>query len=393
MTRTFSDTHGFPRADVTLATWRTAPYNVWAFQNLRDLVPTAEITCAKVEPEEAIAADSIADAAIDPGIDGISKVSDFLRYAHTDGLVVMRDGKIVGEYYAPHADVNRPHVIFSVSKSLTALISGILEGQGVIDPDKPVTAYIPEAAGSAYGDATYRDVLDMRVSLDFEEAYLDPNGAFARYRRATLWNPRDPGLPSETLPDFLLSLKKAGRPHGGKFAYLSPNSDMLGMLLERITGVRFADLMSELLWKPLGAKNNGYVTVDAVGSPRTAGGINITTRDLARVGELLRQGGAIGGKQIVKPAWIADMTQNGDRQAWIDGGSELLANGRYRSKWYQTGEADGSYCGIGIHGQWLWVDPSTDTVIATVSSQPIPINDAMEKDTISFFRAIGRLAL
>ena len=101
----------------------------------------------------------------------------------------MKGGKLVGDWFAPHMDFGARHIIFSISKSLTAILAGILEGEGVFDPEAPVTQYIPEAAGSAYGDATVRHVLDMTVSLDFEEAYLDPESAFARYRRATLWNP------------------------------------------------------------------------------------------------------------------------------------------------------------------------------------------------------------
>ncbi|HVK90959.1 MAG TPA: serine hydrolase, partial [Mycoplana sp.] len=304
MTSTFKDRHGFPRSDVTLSNWRTAPYSRWAFQNVRDLVPSAEIRAAR--PERELASDHAAflQTRIETGIDGASTVKDFLDYAHTDGFVVLRDGKIAAEHYAPHADMNAPHVIFSVSKSMTAIVSGILEHEGAIDPDRLVTHYLPEAAGSAYGTCSYRDVLDMRVSLDFEEAYLDPLGAFARYRRATLWNPPESGTPVETLASFLTTLPKAQPAHGGPFFYASPNSDLLGVIIERVTGQRFPDLMSELLWQPMGARNDAYVTVDAIGTPRCAGGICMTARDLARVGELLRTGGAANGRQIVPEAWI-----------------------------------------------------------------------------------------
>lgn len=393
MTATFLETNGFKRADVTLTTWRTTPYSQWSFQHLRDLVPSAEIACTRIEPEEARPSAAFLARDIETGVDGVGTVQEFLDHAHTDAFVVMRKGEIVGEYYAPHASVNAKHVVFSISKSLTALVSGILEAQGIIDPDRPVTDYLPEAAGSVYGDCSYRDVLDMRVSLDFEEAYLDPNGAFARYRRSTLWNPPEPGAPTETLADFLLTLKKAERPHGGPFYYASPNSDFLGVILHKVTGTRFPDLMSDLLWKPLGARNDGYVTVDAIGTARTAGGINITARDLARVGEMLRKGGRANGTQVVPEAWIDDMRNNGDPEAWKAANGNLLPNGRYRSQWYQSGDASGSFCAIGIHGQWLWIDPSSETVIVKLSSQPDPLDDEMKQDIFVFFNAMAQMAL
>ena len=388
MIPTFKDANGFQRRDVTLANWRTAPYSRWAFHNVRDLVPTADIRCAETAGEIALPGDGFLETAITTDVAGISTVGAFLDYAHTDGFVVMRGGKIVAEHYAPHSSVDAAHVIFSISKSLTAIVSGILEHQGLIDPDRPVTHYLPEAAGSVYGGCTYRDVLDMRVSLDFEEAYLDPKGAFARYRRAMLWNPPMQGEEPENLADFLLTLKKAEGPHGGPFFYASPNADLLGVVIERVSGGRFPDLMSELLWKPLGTRRDAYVTVDAAGTSRTAGGICITARDLARVGEMLRQGGAVGGRQVVPAAWLSDMQSNGSIEAWLAGRNVDLPNGRYRSQWYQSGEADEAYCAIGIHGQWLYVDPSSETVIVKLSSQPDPLGDEENQDMFAFFRTI-----
>ena len=393
MIRTFKDRHGFARADITLANWRTAPYSRWTFQNVRDLVPTAVIAAEVPAAEAPLASDAFLDAPMETGLAGAASARAFLDFAHTDAFVMMRRGEVVAEHYAAHADPAAPHLVFSISKSLTAVVSGILEAQGLIDPDRPVVDYLPEASGSVYGDCTYRDVLDMRVSLDFEEAYLDPHGAFARYRRAMLWNPPAPDIAPETLASFLVTLEKAERPHGGPFYYASPNADLLGVVIERVTGARFADLASDLLWKPMGAKGNADITVDAIGTPRTAGGVSMTARDLARLGELLRNHGVRNGRQIVPEGWIRDMQENGDREAWQQGRNVDLPNGRYRSQWYQSGEEDGAFCAIGIHGQWLYVDPSTETVIVKLSSQPEPLGDEENQDVFTFFRALCRRAI
>lgn len=392
MTTEFETAYGFARRDVTIANWRTAPYSRWSFQNLRELVPTAEIRATAEEPETTLSSSPLLDTPLETGLAGTTNARAFLDYAHTDAFVLMKGGRIVAEHYAPHAEVNARHIVFSISKSLTALVSAALEAQGVIDPDRPVVSLIPEAKGSAYGDCSVRDVLDMRVSLDFDEAYLDKNGAFARYRRSTLWNPSEPGAPVETLTEFLMTIPKAERPHGGPFFYASPNSDLLGILIERATGRRYVDLFSDLLWKPLGAKNHALVSVDGAGTARSAGGVCVTARDLARVGQMLLDEGSANGRQVVPAAWVEDMRTAGDPKAWAASQPTMLPNGRYRSKWYQTGEPDGAFCAIGIHGQWLYVDPSTETVIVKLSSQPNPLDDELKQDNFAFFRALSRIS-
>ena len=157
MIRTFKDRHGFARADVTLANWRTAPYSRWTFQNVRDLVPTAVIAAEVAAAETPLESAAFLDATMETGLAGAPTARAFLDFAHTDAFVMMRRGEIVAEYYAPHADPNAPHLVFSISKSLTAVVSGILEAEGLLTPDRPVTDYLPEAKGSVYGDCTYRD--------------------------------------------------------------------------------------------------------------------------------------------------------------------------------------------------------------------------------------------
>jgi CubicO group peptidase (beta-lactamase class C family) len=232
----------------------------------------------------------------------------------------------------------------------------------------------------------------MTVSLDFDETYLDPASAFGRYRRATLWNPALEGAPTETMRGFIAGIGKGEGPHGEMFRYRSPNSDLLGIIVERASGARYADLMSETLWSPLQARRDAFVTVDAEGTARAAGGISVAARDLARVGEMMRQGGAVDGRQVVPESWVSDTLNGGDAAAWKRGDfSFLLPDGRYRNKWYQTGYESRAFCGIGIHGQWLYVDPAAETVIVKLSSQPLPADDPMDKECLDFFQAIARM--
>ena len=386
----FETRYGFARNKVQLTNWRENPFNQWAFQNIGELIPTARVAAApgaSEAPAKDLAGLLNEKVAISGGAEAVAA---FLARSSTDALTIMKGGKLVGDWFAPHMDFGARHIVFSVSKSLTAIVAGILEGEGVFDPEAPVVKYIPEAAGSAFADATARHVLDMTVSLDFEEAYLDPESAFARYRRATLWNP---GGGTESLREFILTLQRLAEPHGQTFRYRSPNSDLLGLLLERASGQRFTDLMRDKLWQPLGAASEASVGVDMEGTARTAGGISVTPRDLARVGEMMRQGGMANGRRVVPQAWVEDTTSTGgSSDAWQRGTMvPLFPQGRYRNKWYQSGKPSGAYCGIGIHGQWLYVDPQAEVVIAKMSSQPEPVDDPLDIEIVEFFEGLTRL--
>ncbi|PBB38635.1 serine hydrolase [Mesorhizobium sp. WSM3868] len=385
----FETRYGFSRKDVRLDNWRLRPFCQWSFQNVGELVPSVHVAAASGGEEQVKSLGALLEEKVTLA-GGAETVEAFLKRSDTDGLTILKGGRLVGDWSAPHMAFGQRHIIFSISKSMTAILAGILQGEGVFDPEAPVTEYIPEAKGSAYGDASVRNVLDMTVSLDFEEAYLDPESAFARYRRATLWNP---GGGSESLAAFLLTLPRLAEPHGQTYRYRSPNSDLLGILVERASGKRVSDLLSEKLWLPLGAASEMSVTVDMEGTARTAGGMSMTPRDLARIGEMMRQGGTANGRRIVPEAWVRDtVASGGSHEAWRRGTMVFLfPKGRYRNKWYQMGTPSGAFCGIGIHGQWIYVNASDEVVIAKMSSQPEPVDDQLDLDVVAFFEALSRM--
>jgi CubicO group peptidase (beta-lactamase class C family) len=366
---------------VTLANWRRSPWNRWAFHHVSELVPVAMIptdpTRAKPLPEELVVPNRLPDG---------TSIDQVLRETETDGFLMLRDGALIYEWYANGFSADVPHIVFSISKSISAILAGILAGRRKLDPDALVARYVPEAAGSAYADATVRHVLDMTVSIDFDESYLDPNGAFARYREAMGWNPVADSAKAPGLHKFLTTLPRGSAPHGERFHYVSPNSDLLGWIIERAAEKPYAELLSELIWKPMGAAHDATVTIDKAGAARSAGGICTTLRDLARFGEMLRR----GGEGIVPREWITDILGNGDRVAWTRGDmAEMLPQGRYRSSWYLTGNDHGAWSAIGIHGQWLYIDPAAKLVIAKFSSQALPVDDPMDHRLLKFFEAIG----
>ena len=231
----------------------------------------------------------------------------------------------------------------------------------------------------------------MRVSLAFIEEYLNADGDYARYRRATNWNPTLSGQKPETLERFLCGLEKGAGAHGGPFCYLSPASDMLGLLVERIAGMRYTEFLSAALWQPLGAAYPALMTVDLVGAPRGAGGLSIAAEDLLRIGIMLMEDGTANGKQVVSGRWVNDMLTNGDDEAWDKGNfATFVKGGRYRSQWYQMPRGgDDAFFAIGIHGQWLYCDRGSRTAIVKLSSQKIPQDDALDLQNLECFRQLA----
>jgi hypothetical protein len=380
-----------PRA--TLANWRLAPWNCWAFHHVQEILPVARVAHDPAHVSALPPAPRpLGDLAFTGPGGATWALSRLLPETTTDGFLVLHRGRIAFEWYGNDLTAADPHIVFSVSKSITGILAGILVERGQLDPDAPVVRYVPEAANSVYGDCTVRHVLDMTVGITFVENYLDTTGDFARYRAATGWNPVDNPALATDLRSFLVTLRRDANPHGAKFHYVSPNSDALGWILERAAGAPYARLLGDLIWRRLGTEADAHVTIDRQGAARAAGGVCVTLRDLARFGEMVRNFGRVGAEQIVPRWWIEDILRNGDQNAWLatETAARFLPNGRYRSQWYVIGNDSGAYCAIGIHGQWIYVDPKAEVVIAKLSSQPMPIDEPTDHLLLAAFAAIAK---
>ncbi|HUF57762.1 MAG TPA: serine hydrolase [Thermohalobaculum sp.] len=380
------------RGDATLANWRSRPHSAWAFSRVRELIPTAAVAAGRPAPLAGAPREVLLTPFADPA--GAERtVGGCLAAIDADGLVMLRSGRLVAEHYFGGYDGRRPHILFSVSKSVTGLLVGILADRGLIDPDAPVTRLVPEVEGSAYGDCTVRHLLDMTVAVAFEEDYFDPAGDVIRYRLATGWNPAPPDRDPGDLRAFLATLRRDEGAHGEVFRYVSPNADLLGWLIERATGRPYAETLSGLLWQPMGAGTPADITVDRLGAPRAAGGISATVRDLARLGELVRRRGTGPRGQVVPAWWVEDIVANGDRAAWRRGSfAEQQPDGSYRSQWYRRDGGPPVLLAIGIHGQWLHIDMANESVIALVSSRDAPTDDASDASDASTMAMLDALA-
>lgn len=376
---------------LNLSNWRQSSYSQWSFHHLREVIPTESIPTIPGIAIEWPTAEHRLDQLAFEGANAETWSLDQLKQSTcTDALLVAHQGKLLHEWYA-HDDISRlPHIVFSVSKSITAALAGVLVEQGLLDPEKPVLDYLPELGKSAYADCSVQQVLDMTVSVDFDEIYTATDGKFVEYRVATGWHPGAVDQIDLGLHSFLTSLERGKQPHGQVFDYKSPNSDLLGWILESITRERLASLFSRYLWQPMGAEADAYITVDRKGAPRTAGGYCAVPRDLLRFGEMMRNMGAVGERQIIPAHWVQECREGGDHEVWRRSGAitEKFARGSYRNKWYQTGNAHKAFCAIGIHSQWIYIDPVAEVVIVKLSSQADPLNFELGQANLRAFEAI-----
>ena len=380
-----------PREQVTLENYQNFPQLRWGFLNMRELLPTARVSRG-VGDERAL---EHAPRDLDPirfeGSDGSTmNVAQLIEDGYTDGFIVLKDGRIATEQYFNDLRPDQPHLLMSITKSFAGSLAGILVGRGALDPDAPVANIIPEIAGSAYGDATVRHVLDMTVGIDFDEDYDNPKSEVGALAVAIGWLPRVDRETPDGLRDFLSRLNHDGK-HGMVFHYVSANSELLGWVLERVSGLSFAELLSREIWQPMGAEFDAYITLDRLGAPAACGGLCVTLRDLARFGQLHLEGGAVNDRQIVPRSWIEDTVTRGDNQAWTRGEHlEQWPKGSYRNQWWVSGDDHGVYCGFGIHGQVVYVDPAADVVIAKQSTHPLAWDEKRFADLLCGFHAIGQ---
>lgn len=226
----------------------------------------------------------------------------------------------------------------------------------------PAADVIPELKATAWAGATVAHLLDMRWGVAFDEDCLAKSGPIIAYRKSTGWDPLEPGEAPSDLRSYFHEMRQLESAHGVRFAYLSPNTDLLGWIIERAAGKRYADLVSELLWQPIGASEGAYITVDRLGAPRAAGGMCTTARDLALVGQLLVAGGAGDGRQIVRTSWIEMIASDGDPTAWSAGNLARYYPGipiHYRAQWYVERSIPRMLFCLGIHGQIFSSMPET----------------------------------
>ena len=242
----------------------------------------------------------------------------------------------------------------------------VLIDRGVLDAGALVSSIVPELAGSAFADATVRQVLDMTIGMRFTEDYLDPDSDVWTLMRSTGMVPGRPG-DLEHIARYLPTVQPEGG-HGHTFAYREPNIFVLGWLLRRAADTDIATLASELVWQHIGAEHDWLYMVDPAGAETTA---TATLRDFLRFGQLVSDGGRVGARQVVPAGAVDAIMAGGDVEAFARGDYPTLPGWSYRSQWWIR-HREGRICPTarGAYGQVLYIDPARELVIARFGSAP-----------------------
>ena len=298
----------------------------------------------------ATVSDLVEGAPADEGMDATrlegAKTYAFQPGKNTQGVVVVRHGTIVAEWYAPGSDKNSWAASWSMSKSVADALIGIAIDEGKIPSvDVPMTTYYPEWAGTDRSDITLRDVLEMSPGLKWEENYspssLDTSDVINMVVRES-----DQLAYAESRP--------AEKPPGTEFVYSSGTSMLLSGVLKQATGMEARDYAQQKLWSVIGVDQVDMWT-DAKGHTLTYCCVDTTSRGFARFGQLFLDKGAWGSKQIVPESWVA---------ASVAG--SRAARATYGFQWWLDdvkGVPADMFSAQGHDGQFIYVVPSLDLVV------------------------------
>jgi CubicO group peptidase (beta-lactamase class C family) len=300
----------------------------------------------------------------------------FLDRTYTNALLVMKDGKIVSEIYRNSSNERTRFMGWSMTKSITSVLVGCALAEGRIKSlDDQITVYLPELKGGGYEGVTIRQIMQMRSGVDYEERYdfEHPGTAASNHIAALVKN-------VARFADAARTIKRIHKP-GEFFQYKTLDTAVLGWLIERVSGgSTIAAYMAQRLWEPLGAEADGFFIMDGppgIGREFNGAGFNATLRDYARFGQMILDGGRANGHQIVSPEWVAESTR--------PSGKTGVARGGYGLQWWMLGDR-GAFSAIGLQGQYIYVDPTTRTVVVKLSHFP-PGDQAPSEETAQFLAA------
>ncbi len=374
----------------------------WSVCHLREFLPTEEISRGLGAPKPLNYLAPAEFANMRQQIDALTftpqnsdetmtwESSLFANY--TDGMLIQHKGQVVYERYFGCLEEDGQHAIMSMTKSITGLLAQIMVAEGDLDESLLVRDIIPEIGDSAFATATIRQVMDMTTGVRYSEDYSDPNADIWLYSAAASPLPKPEGYQGpDGYWEYLRQVPPEGN-HGDAFHYKTINSDMLGWIISRITGKAVTKLASERLWKPIGAEQSAYQTVDGKGVPFAGGGIAAGLRDLGRLGQLILDGGALDGRQVFPSEVVEKISAGGDRSKF-GSGFPTVGAGSHTSQWWVFHNAHGAYAARGVHGQTIYIDPTAEMVLVRLASFPQAQNGLIDPTSLPAYQAVAEFLM
>lgn len=390
---------GFPpKADKVVSaidgSFFTFPALRYSVCHMRQFMPTTEVKGAKEDYYNFKT--KLDEANIDRLIFTPTGSTETMTWAeslyknYTDGMLILHKGRIVYERYFGELKPDGVHAAMSVTKTFTGTLGGLLVAEGTLDENKKASYYVPELEGSAFGDATVREILDMTTGLKYSEDYSDPNAEIWAFSAAGNPFPKPAGYNGPTnYYDYAVTVQKKGE-HGEVFGYKTINTDVMAWIVSRVSGKSITELLSERIWKPLGTHFDGYFQVDGAGIAFAGGGFSANMRDMAAFGEMVRNKGKFNKKQILPEALIEDIMNGGDREAFKNSVYGNLEGWSYRNMWWVTHNEHGAFAARGVHGQTIYIDPAAEMVLVRFASHPQAKNAYIDPSSLPAYHAVAK---
>ncbi len=291
-------------------------------------------------------------------------------------LLVMHNGEIRFEEYYLGTSADDRRISWSVAKSYLSSLFGILLDEGEIESlDDPVVKYAPELAGTAYEPATIRNVLNMASGVVFDEDYFDFYSDINRMGRVLAMG--------GTLDGFAASIKDTFAPAGETWQYVSIDTHVLSMVIRGATDRNIPDLMSDKILRHLGLEQDGYYITDGQDVAFVLGGMNFTTRDFARFGQVVLQDGQRDGQQLIPADWLAEATQP-------SAPTEPGKIGYGYQWWIPVGAHEGEFLARGVYGQYMYFDQSRGVLIVSTGADRRFREAGVADGVIEMFRKIAQ---
>lgn len=307
----------------------------------------------------------------------------FLERTITSGFLVVHADRIVAERYFLGAEQTSHFTSWSVAKSFVSALVGIAIDEGVIaSVDDPITRYVPELRGSGYDGVPIRAVLQMSSGIRFNEDYANPlSDVNLMFIRSFLLGGSI---------DDVVRARQSERPSGNAFNYVSVDTQALGMLLVRATGRPLATLAEEKLWRPLGMEGDAAWITDRDGPDAMEYAfccLNAQLRDYAKLGRLYLHGGDWNGRRVVSERWVRESLTPGRPDLTLRALYTPDWDIGYQYQWWIPNGAEGEFMAIGVWGQYVYVNPAADVIIAKTSVDPE--FDQHDMETLAVFRAVA----
>lgn len=325
------------------------------FRNIDRLFPTRRVKRGSVVSELPVSLRDMSDFSFQSG-DSEYDLVDVIALNDVTGLLILHRGQIVHEQYLRGNDQHSRWMSMSMVKSMTAMLIGAAIADGHIKTvDDPIVQYLPQLKGSAYDGVSVRQLLLMASGVEWNETYTDPNSDRRQMLEAQI--SQQPGA----ILDLMASLPRAAEP-GRRWNYSTGETQVAGALVQAATGLWVADYLSEKIWAPIGMQADASWWLESPDGLEIGGsGLSATLRDYGRFGLFMLNEGVIDGKTTLPEGW---MQEAGSRHEI--GGEEV----DYGYMLWPLHER--SYSAIGIFGQFVFVDPDRQLVVALWSAQSKP---------------------